>query len=177
MLQWANCKVNPVLKEEAREDAAAEDISFHVYKYKVSLHKDGKEWRRLKLVQKRAKNSKFYCVYYGPALGHGRYCSTSYRLTARCWRERRTIRHGSVSTHGDYGERMPLSFIKEIQSGYYQNTLVSVEGARLKWVDAAGETLTRYFGRWSDNSKHDTAANDAQHALQAVHQQRCNTAC
>ena len=30
MLQCDMCKVNPSLKEEAREDAASEDISFHV---------------------------------------------------------------------------------------------------------------------------------------------------
>ncbi len=52
-LQCGNCKEYPVPKEEAREDGAAEDISFHVYKYKVSLRKDGKEHRRLELVQKR----------------------------------------------------------------------------------------------------------------------------
>lgn len=40
-LQIANCKEYPIPKEEAREDAAAEDISFHVYKYKVSMRKDG----------------------------------------------------------------------------------------------------------------------------------------
>ena len=53
---------------------------------------------------------------------------------------------------------MPLSFNKEIQSGYYQNTSVSVEGASLEWVGEAGETLTRYFGHWSDHSKQDAAA-------------------
>jgi hypothetical protein len=53
---------------------------------------------------------------------------------------------------------MPLSFNEEIQSGYYQNTSVSVEDASLEWVDEAGETLTRYFGHWSDDSKQDTAA-------------------
>ncbi len=39
----AKCKEYPVLAEEACEDAGAKLISFHVYKYKVSLHKDGKE--------------------------------------------------------------------------------------------------------------------------------------
>ncbi len=68
------------------------------------------------------------------------------------------IKRGSVSTHRNYGERMPLFFNKEIQSGYYQNTLVSVEGALLKWVDKTGEMLTRYFGHWSDDSKQDAAA-------------------
>jgi hypothetical protein len=52
---------------------------------------------------------------------------------------------------------MPLSFNKEIQSGYYQNTSVRVEGASLEWVNEAGETLTRYFGHWSDDSKQDAA--------------------
>ena len=37
--------------EEAREDASAEDISFHVYEYKVSQRKDGEERRQLELVQ------------------------------------------------------------------------------------------------------------------------------
>jgi hypothetical protein len=68
------------------------------------------------------------------------------------------VKCSSASTHRNYGERMPLSFNKEIQSGYYKNTSVSVEGASLEWVDAAGETLTHYFSHWSDNSKQDTAA-------------------
>ena len=51
---------------------------------------------------------------------------------------------------------MPLFFNKEIQSGYYQNRSVSVEGASLEWVDKAGETHTCYFGHWSDDSKQDT---------------------
>jgi hypothetical protein len=38
---------------------------------------------------------------------------------------------GSVSSHHDYSKRMPLSFIKEIQSSYYKNMLVSIEGACL----------------------------------------------
>ena len=41
-LQCAKWEVNPIPKEEAREDAAAEDILFHVYEYKVSLRKDSK---------------------------------------------------------------------------------------------------------------------------------------
>ncbi len=61
-------------------------------------------------------------------------------LAARCWRERWRITHGSISSHRNYGERMPLSFNKEIQSGYYQNTSVSVEGVSIEWVDAAGAT-------------------------------------
>jgi hypothetical protein len=52
---------------------------------------------------------------------------------------------------------MPLSFNKEIQSGYYQNMSVSVEGALIEWVDTAGETCTCYFGHWSDNAKQDAA--------------------
>ena len=157
-LLCADCKEYPVPKEEAREDTAVEEISFHVYEYKVSMRKDGKERRRLELVQKRAKIGEFHRLYYGPALGRGRYHSTSYCLAARCWKERRTIKGGSVSTHRNYGERMPLSFYEEIQIGYYQNTSVSVEGASLKWVDKAGETHTRYFGHWSDDSKQDAAA-------------------
>ncbi len=73
-----------------------EDISFHVYKYKVSLCKDGKERRQLELVQKRTKISKFHCLYYWPALGCGQYHSTSYMLAVRCWRERQMIMRGSV---------------------------------------------------------------------------------
>ena len=107
----------------------------------MSLRKDGKERRRLELVQKCAKIGKFHCLYYGPALGRGHYHSTSYRLAAHCWTDRRRIKRDSVSTHRDYGERMPLSFNKEIQSGYYQNTLVSNEGALLEWVDAAHPLL------------------------------------
>jgi hypothetical protein len=109
-----------------------EEISFHVYEYKVSMRKDGKERRRFELVQKCAKIGEFHCLYYGPAFGRGRYHSTSYRLAARCWKERQTIKCGSASTHRNYGERMLLSFNEEIQSGYYQNTSVSVEGASLE---------------------------------------------
>jgi len=131
-LQCADCKEYPVPKKEAREGAAAEEILFHVYKYKVSVRKDGKERRWLELVQKHAKIGDFHHLYYGPALGRGRYHSTSYCLAARCRKERRVIKRGSISTHRDYGERMPLSFNKEIQSGYYQNTSVSVEGVSLE---------------------------------------------
>ena len=113
-LQCTKCTVNPIPKEEAREVAAAEDILFHVYKYKVSLRKDSKEWRRLELVQKHVKIGEFHRIYYGPALGHGRYHSTSYRLAARCRRKRRTIKRSSVSTHQDYIERMLLSFKEEM---------------------------------------------------------------
>jgi hypothetical protein len=52
---------------------------------------------------------------------------------------------------------MPLSFNEEIPSGYYQNTLVSVKGVPLEWVNVAGKTRTRYFGHWSDDSKQDAA--------------------
>ncbi len=52
---------------------------------------------------------------------------------------------------------MPLSFNKEIQSGYYQNTSVNVEGALTEWVNAASEMRTRYFRYWSDDSKQDAA--------------------
>ncbi len=131
-LQCSNCKDYSVPNEEAQEDGAMEDISFHVYKYKVSLRKDGKECRQLELVQKCTMIGKFHCLYYWPALSHGRYHSTSYMLAARCWRERQTITRGSIRSHRNYGERMPLSFNKEIQSGYYQNTSVSVEGASIE---------------------------------------------
>ncbi len=70
--------------------------------------------------------------------------SASLKLAARCRGERRSITRGSVSSHRDYGERMGLSFNKEIQSGYYQNTSVSVEGASLEWVDEGGNKHTRY---------------------------------
>jgi hypothetical protein len=53
---------------------------------------------------------------------------------------------------------MVLSFNEEIQSGYYQNTSVSVEGALLEWVDEGGNKHTRYFGHWSDDSQQDAAA-------------------
>jgi hypothetical protein len=52
-MQCGNCWAYPVLAEEAREDAGAEDICFHVYEYKVSIRQDGKERQRLELVQKR----------------------------------------------------------------------------------------------------------------------------
>ncbi len=144
--------------EEAREDAGAEEITFHVYKYTVLLRKDGKERRRVELVQKRATIGEFHQLYYVLALGRGRYHMTSYKPAARCRCERRAITAGSISSHRDYGERMGLSFNEEIQSGYYQNTSVSVEGALLEWVDVHGKRHTRYFGHWSDDSKQDAAA-------------------
>ncbi len=146
MLQCGNCKEYPAQKEEAREDGAAEDISFHVYEYKVILRKDGKERRRLELVQKRTTIGEFHHLYYWPALSRGRYQSTSYMLAARCRRERQMTTCGSISNHRNYGERMPLSFNEEIQSGYYQSTSSSVKGASIEWVDAAGATHTCYFG-------------------------------
>ncbi len=81
----------------------------------------------------------------------------SYLLVARCRKERRTISRGSVSSHRDYGERMPLSFNNEIQSEYYSNISVSVEGASLEWNEVEGDRHTRYFGHWSDDSKQDAA--------------------
>jgi hypothetical protein len=62
-LQCGTCTEYPVPKEEAQEDAATEDISFHVYEYKVPLRKDSKEKRRLELVQKKTKMGVFHCVY------------------------------------------------------------------------------------------------------------------
>jgi hypothetical protein len=165
MLQCSNCKKYPIPKEEAQKDRAAEDISFYVYEYKVSLRKDGKERRQLELVQKCTKIGKFHHLYYWPALGRGWYHSTSYLLAACRWRERQTITRGSVGSHCNYGERMLLSFSKEIQSSYYQNMSVSIEGVSIEWVDAAGATHTCHFGHWSDNSKQDAAA--------TMHNMRC----
>jgi hypothetical protein len=118
--------------EEAREDAGAEMISYHVYKYKVLLRADGKERWQLELVQKRTTIGDFHRLSYVPALERGRYHMSSYKLAARCWEERCQITRDDVSSHRDYGERMGLSFNKEIQSQYYTNTLVSVEGASLE---------------------------------------------
>jgi len=64
---------------------------------------------------------------------------------------------GSVSSHLDYGKRMGLSFNVEIQSGYYQNSIVSVEGASLEWVDKGRAKHARYFGHWSNDSKQNVA--------------------
>ena len=63
-----------------------------------------------------------------------------------------------MRSHCDYGERLSLSFNKEIQSKYYQNTSVSVEGALLEWIGVDGARRTRYFGHWSDDSKQCAAA-------------------
>jgi hypothetical protein len=49
-LTCGTCTEYPVPKEESREDASAEYILFHIYEFKVSLRKDGKERRRLELV-------------------------------------------------------------------------------------------------------------------------------
>jgi hypothetical protein len=83
---------------------------------------------------------------------------TSYHLVLRCRPEWHEIEHRSVSSHRDYGERMGLLFNEEIQSQYYQNTSVSVEGALLEWVNEVGGCHTRYFGHWLDDSKQDAAA-------------------
>jgi hypothetical protein len=158
-LQCSTCTLYPVPTEEAREDAGAKQILFHVYEYKVSPRKDGTERQRLELIQKQATIGEFHRLYYLLALRCGRYHMTSYKLAAQCRCKRRAITAGSISSHHDYGERMGLSFNEEIQSGYYQNTLVSVEGALLEWVDVHGKGLTHYFGHWSDDSKQDAAAN------------------
>jgi hypothetical protein len=144
--------------EEAREDEGAKQISFHVYEYKVLLRQDGKEHRQLEIVQKRAVIGKYHCLFYVPALGCGRYHMTSYRLAAGCHVERHTIMCGSVSLNCNYSKRLGLLFNEEIQSSYYQNTLVSVEGALLEWVDVNGKRHMRYFGHSSDHSKQDMAA-------------------
>ena len=65
---------------------------------------------------------------------------------------------GDVSSHRDYGERMKVNFNEEIQSEYYGNTSVSMEGASLEWMDEVNVRHTRYFGHWSDDSKQDAAA-------------------
>ncbi len=62
--QCGTCTTYPVPAEEACEDRGAEQISFHVFKYKVSLHQDGKECCHLKLVQKRATIGKFHHLFY-----------------------------------------------------------------------------------------------------------------
>ncbi len=60
--------------------------------------------------------------------------------------------------HRNYGERLGLLFNKEIQSQYYQNTSVSVEGALLELINKEDGRHTRYFGHWLDDSKQDAAA-------------------
>ncbi len=157
MLQCSNCKEYPVLKEGAQEDAAAEYISFHTYKYKVSLRKDSKEHRQLELVQKRTKICKFCCHYYCPALCCGWYHVPFHQLHASS-----VVRLRQQPPH--LRQEDAISFNKEIQSGYYQNTLVSVKGALLEWVNWAGATHTCYFGHWSEDSKQDAIA-----AIQNMH--------
>ncbi len=70
-LQCGNCSDYPVPTEEAHKDVGAEDISFHVYKYKVLLHADDKERQGLELLQKRTKIGVFHRLYYLPALCRG----------------------------------------------------------------------------------------------------------
>jgi hypothetical protein len=98
--------------EEAQEKAGAKDIVFHVYEYKVLLWKDGKEQQRIKLVRKQTTIGKFHWLFYSPALGHGCYHMTSYKLAAQCPGECCSIRGGSVSFHRDYGKGMGLLFNK-----------------------------------------------------------------
>jgi hypothetical protein len=157
-LRCDTCTLYPVPAEEAREDAGAEHICFEIYKYQVSLRANGKERRHLKLVQKWTMIGKFHCLFYVPALGRGRYHMMSYKLAAQCCGGRCAIMRGSISSHCDYGERMGLSFNKEIESGYYQNTSVSVKGVSLEWVDDDGVRHTRCFGHWLDDSKQDALA-------------------
>ena len=82
----------------------------------------------------------------------------SYRLAARCRRERREITLGSVSSHRDYGERLSVSFNEQIQSEYFQNTSVSIEGTSLEWIGVDGAQHMLYFGHWSDDLKQCAAA-------------------
>jgi hypothetical protein len=89
----------------------------------------------------------------------------SYMLAARCQKEQWMIKCGSMSSHRNYGKQMPLSFNKEIQSSYYQNTWVSIEGELLKWVNVAVAMHTCYFSQWSDNTK--------QHAAVTMHNMCC----
>ncbi len=63
---------------------------------------------------------------------------TSYKIAACCQREWWEIEQGCISSHRNYGERMCLLFNKEIQSQYYQNTSVSVEGASMELLDDGG---------------------------------------
>ena len=169
-MNCTSCQGYPVPAEEAREDPGAEEICFHIYEYVTSERKDGKQRRRLELLQKRCSIGEFHRLHYGPALAYGRYHRTSYKIVARCRRERREIERGCVSSHRDYGERLALSFNEEIQSKYYQNTSVSVEGSSLEWMDEEGKRHTRYFGHWSDDSKQDAAAttHNIQHACRAM---------
>ena len=154
-----DCKPYPVPKEEAREDPAAEQISFHIYEKVTSLRRDGKPRTRLELMQKRASIGKFHREFYGPAIRRMKYHHTSFMLAPRCRKERRLlIKRGSVGTHRDYGERLPVNFNEQLQCGYFENTNVSVEGSALEWVDAADKQRTRYFGHWSDDSKQEAAA-------------------
>ena len=155
-LQCKDCKPYPVPKEEAREDAGAEEISFHIYEYVKSYRKDGKPRKRLELKQKRTSIGKFHREYYGPAIQRFKYHHTSFTLAPRCRGQRRLlVKRGSPGSHRDYGERMPVDYNDQLQSGYFENTSVSVEGSSLEWVDAADEKHVRYFGHWSDDSKQD----------------------
>jgi hypothetical protein len=144
--------------EEARGDTSMKDISFHVYEYIVSKQADDNVRRQLELVQKRMERGELHCFYYLPALGHRQYHATSYMLAAQCRREQCAIERGSFSSHHDYGERMPLSFNKEIHRRYYQKNSVSVKGSLLEWIDKGDERHTQYFGHWSNILKQDVAA-------------------
>jgi hypothetical protein len=106
---------------------------------------------QLELMQKRAKIGKFHCYYYLPKIGCGRYHTTSNMLAVRCQREQQAIEWGDVSLHHNYSKRMALSFNKEIQSRYYQDTSLSVKGALLEWIDVSGKRHARYFGHWLDD--------------------------
>ena len=63
-----------------------------------------------------------------------------------------------MSSHRDYGERLSVLFNEQIQSEYFQNTSVSVEGTSLEWNGVGGAQHMRYFGHWSDDSKQCAAA-------------------
>ena len=157
-LQCTQCKAYPVPKEVAREDPAAEEISFNVYEKVTSERKDDVLRTRLELKEKRTSIGEFQRSYYVPAIRRMKYHHTYFTLAARCRKERQSlIKKGSPSSHRDYGERLKVNFNEQLQCGYFENTSVSVEGSGLGWVDAAGKLHTRYFGWWSDDSKQDAS--------------------
>ena len=82
------------------------------------------------------------------------------------------IKHRSISSHRDYGKRMLLSFNKEIQSGYYQNTLVSIEGAlptrRVQHTHATLATGLRTPSRMPPGQRATCAASYASMEMQHI---------
>jgi hypothetical protein len=70
-LQCAKCKVNFVPKKEAREDAAAEDILFHVFEYKCPCSRMARSGGGLSLFRSAPRLARSIASIMGPSFAAG----------------------------------------------------------------------------------------------------------